>query len=470
MSRNKTLEALKNKLQDDLQSIQDRDKKELNDEQKKGLKDVIEKIFEQALLDKDKPKDILDTVLEDKAEFLKIFNPWHQKKGQELIQKFVDTINNPDSNKDFSWLEILDGDEQWQKEDNQKTKNEINDKTKHVNMRYQIPTHFHGDIDNAVLFYCMENPRGYIEDSDMDTWAEKQMFGKQTIDDYYKYTAELRDETWKNETSQKIIKERYKLNDVTTDLTDLIEKIIYSDAEHSPLTRELKNMFDEEKEFFEEKYILKPHSNSKKPDLSEKYYYIARYYAQLLDINGENLSKYNESEYKEEAKSEQTKALKISEKICNLEIYPFSSSEPKLDGKGIGNTLLLNSDLSRLGVYIILRRIYRYLDNKAEKPVIIFRKYDSAWEKLFIEIFKKTFSKVESSTSEFNTYDLLKKLEENFFFCQLSSQGGGITSGNVISVPDFKAWKNIYEILKETAFTEISDLITKSDTEKELKD
>ena len=227
MSRNKTLEALKNKLQDDLQSIQDRDKKELNDEQKKGLKDVIEKIFEQALLDKDKPKDILDTVLEDKAEFLKIFNPWQNNEGQKLIRKFVNTINNPDSNKDFSWLEILDGDEQWQKEDNQKTKNEINDKTKHVNMRYQIPTHFHGDIDNAVLFYCMENPRGYIEDSDMDTWAEKQMFGKQTIDDYYKYTAELRDETWKNETSQKIIKERYKLNDVTTDLTDLIEKIIY---------------------------------------------------------------------------------------------------------------------------------------------------------------------------------------------------------------------------------------------------
>ena len=470
MPKNKTLEALKRSLQDDLQSIQYREKKELNEEQKKGLKDVIEKIFEQALLDKDKPKDILDTVLEDKAEFLKIFNPWQNEEGQKLIPKFVKTINNPDSNKDFSWLEILDGDEQWQKEDNQKTKNEINDKTKHVNMRYQIPTHFHGDIDNAVLFYCMENPRGYIEDSDMDTWAEKQMFGKQTIEDYYKYTAELRDETWKNETSQKIIKERYKLNDVTTDLTDLIEKIIYSDAEHSPLTRELKNMFDEEKEFFEEKYILKPHSNSKKPDLSEKYYYIARYYAQLLDINGENLSKYNESEYKEEAKAEQTKALKISEKICNLEIYPFSSSEPKLDGKGIGNTLLLNSDLSRLGVYILLRRIYRYLDNKAEKPVIIFRKYDSAWEKLFKEIFKKTFSEVESSTSEFNTYDLLEKLEENFFFCQLSSQGGGITSGNVISVPDFKAWKNIYEILKETAFTEIYDLITKSDNEQELKD
>ena len=116
-------------------------------------------------------------------------------------------------------------------------------------MRYQIPTHFHGDIDNAVLFYCMENPRGYIEDSDMDTWAEKQMHGKQTIDDYYKYTAELRDETWKNETSQKIIKERYNLNDFTT---DSIEKIIYSNSkDETPLRRELDNMFNEDPKFFQ---------------------------------------------------------------------------------------------------------------------------------------------------------------------------------------------------------------------------
>ena len=452
MAEDKTLEEV---LMDYLKSIKKRNREGLTDEQRSDLKSILKTHFK--------------FVEYEQNEFLEEFNPWQNKEGQKLIQKFVNTINNLDSNKDFSWLEILDGDEQWEEFSNQKTKNEINDKNKHVNMRYQIPTHFHGDIDNAVLFYCMENPRGFIEDSDMDTWAEKQMLGKQTIDDYYKYTAKLRDETSKNETSQKIIKERYKLNDFTT---ESIKKIIYSDTkDESPLTRELKNMFDEEKEFFEEKYILKPNSNSKKPVLSEKYYYIAQYYAQLLDINGENLSKYNiESDYKEEAQAERDKANEISEKICNVEIYPFSSSEPKLDGKGIGNTLLLNSDLSRLGVYIVLRRIYRYLDNKAEKPVIIFRKYGSAWEKLFIEIFKKTFSEVESSNSEFNTYDLLEKLEENFFFCQLSSQGGGITSGNVISVRDFKAWEDIYKKLKKTAFTEIFDLITKSDTEKELKD
>lgn len=462
MSKDKTLE-------DNLQSIQDRDKEELNEEQRTELKDGIKKVFEKVLLEKYKSKEDLNEILNNQNEFLRLYSPWHQDRGEKLIADFVEIVNQ-NSNEDFSWLDILDADKRWEQflEKNPEW-NKLEDKNKHVNMRYQIPTHFHGDIDNAVLFYCMENPRGYIEDSDMDTWAEKQMLGKQTIDDYYKYTAKLRDETWKNETSQKIIKERYNLNYFTT---DSIKKIIYSNSkDETPLRRELYNMFKEKPKFFQEEYILQKNKRSKKPVLSKKYYYIAQFYAQLLGINSGNLSKYNiESDYKDEAEAERDKAIKISEKICNVEIYPFSSSEPKLDGKGIGNTLLLNSDLSRLGVYILLRRIYRYLDNKAEKPVIIFRKYDSAWEKLFKEIFKKTFSEVESSTSEFNTYDLLEKLEENFFFCQLSSQGGGITSGNVISVPDFKAWKNIYEILKETAFTEIYDLITKSDNEQELKD
>ena len=323
-------------------------------------------------------------------------------------------------------------------------------------MRYQIPTHFHGDIDNAVLFYCMENPRGYIEDSDMDTWAEKQMHGKQTIDDYYKYTAELRDETWKNETSQKIIKERYNLNDFTT---DSIEKIIYSNSkDETPLRRELDNMFKEEPKFFQEEYILQKNKRSKKPALSEKYYYIARFYAQLLGINSGNLSKYNiESDCKEEAQAERDKATKISEKICNVEIYPFSSSEPKLDGKGIGNTLLLNSDLSRLGVYIVLRRIYRYLDNKVEKPVIIFRKYDSAWKKLFKEIFEE----VKGKNQGFDNEIVRSLLEKDFFYCQTGIMGGGITGGNVISVPNLKRISDDLKKTKKKDFNSIKSLLTK---------
>lgn len=398
--------------------------------------------------------------IENKEQFLKEFSPWHQKKGkgQELIQKFVDIVNNDQSTEDFSWLDILDKDRQWEKLGDEEIKKEVKDKSKHVNMRYQIPTHFHGDIDNAVLFYCMENPRGYIKDSDMDTWAEKQMFGKQTIDDYYKHTAELRDETWKNETIKKIIKERYNLNDFTP---DSIEKIIYSNAKDvTPLRRELENMFRENKEFFEKTYILMKNKRSKKPVLSDKYYYISRFYAQLLEINGENLSKYNvESEYKEEAQAEQDKAIKISEKICNVEIYPFSSSDPKL--KGIGKTILLNSDISRLGAYIILRRIYRYLKDKAEKSVIIFRKYDSAWEQLFIKILREVEQEEKQNGRIFEHKKVLKLLEKGFFYCQTGQQGGGITDGNVISVPNFKTISKLFEDTKMKDFNSIKSLLTK---------
>lgn len=394
--------------------------------------------------------------IENKEKFLKEFSPWHQEKGQELIKKFVDNFNNDNSTDDFSWLDILDDDKQWNKLD-EETKKEIKDKSKYVNMRYQIPTHFHGDINNAVLFYCMENPRGYTKDSDMDKWAKNQMFGKQTIDDYYKYTAELRDETWKNETNKKIIKERYNLNNFST---DSIEKIIYSNAkEVTPLRRELENMFRENKEFFEKTYILMKNKKSKKPVLSDKYYYISRFYAQLLEINGKNLSKYNESEYKEEAKAEQTKAFKISEKICNVEIYPFSSSEPKL--KGIGSTIILNSDLSRLGAYIILRRIYRYLKDKAEKSVIIFRKYDSAWEKLFNEI----FDEVKQKDQNFDKEIVLSLLEKGFFYCQTGQQGGGITDGNVISVLNFRTIdrkdSKLFKDIQKKDFNSIKSLLTK---------
>ena len=421
-----------------------------NNKESKLLKDAIKEVFKHELLEKEKSKDRFDEVINNKNTFLEIFSPWHQDKDQKLIRKFVDNVKNDNSTDDFSWLDILNNDKRWNKDDELKKEIKEN-KNKYINMHYQIPTHFHGDIDNAVLFYCMENPRGYTKDSDMDTWAEKQMFGKKTVDNYYKHTAELRDETWKNETSQKIIKERYNLNGFTT---DSIEKIIYSNSkDETPLRRELKNMFKENKEFFDKKYILVKNKKSKKPALSDKYYYISRFYAQLLEINGENLSKYNiESEYKEEAKAERDKAIKISEKICNVEIYPFSSSDPKL--KGIGGKILRNSDLSRLGAYIVLRRIYRYLNDKKEKPVIIFRKYDSAWK----ELFKKIFDEVK----DFDNKLVLELLEKGFFYCQLAQQGGGITSGNVISVPNYK----ILLSMKKDAFEEISDLLPRIDIDK----
>ena len=389
--------------------------------------------------------------IENKTKFLEAFSPWHKKQGKDLIKEFVNSINNPDSNNDFSWLNILDTDKQWMKPDDEENKKEIKNKSKHVNMRYQIPTHFHGDIDDAVLFYCMENPRGYINDSEMDRWVKDQMSGKLTMNDYYKQTAELRDEPWKDKTIKKIIEERYQLNDVTTDsIENSIKKIIYSDDKNeSPLARELETMFKKFKTSDYKIYNFRKGS----PDLKD-FYYFKNYFKQLL-LKDSNLKPFQQEENK-------NKAIEIANKICNVEIYPFSSSDPKL--KGIGKTILLNSDLSRLSAYIILRRIYRYLNSPKEnpKPIIVLRKYASAWEQLFVEIFKEVKGKDQS----FDNKLVLSLLEKGFFYCQTGQQGGGITSGNVISIKNDKIYKDIFETLKQTAFKEISDVLRRGDIDK----
>ena len=121
--------TLKNMLEQLLEYIRKRNKEELTVEIKIKLKEILEKHFE--------------FVKEDKAAFLENFNPWQKDKGKTLIQKFVKNISNSDFTEDFSWFEILDEDKQWGKLDNEEIKRTITDKSQYVNMRYQIPTHFH---------------------------------------------------------------------------------------------------------------------------------------------------------------------------------------------------------------------------------------------------------------------------------------------------------------------------------------
>ena len=440
MSKDKTLEALK-------KSLQDRDKAELNEEQKKEIKDVIEKVFMQALLDKGKPKDILAKVLKDKDEFLEIFNPWQNDEGKKLIKKFVDNINESDSNIYFSWLDILDTDKQWKKPDNEDSEKEVKDKHKHVNMRYQIPTHFHGDIDKAVIFHCMENPRGYLgewKDSEID-----KEFQGETLNEFYLYSASKRKE--KSKILKEIIRERYQLekSSIEEDLKKEIINIIYS-YEESALGREIEHMYkiDKKKEEFCN-FDFENKGELSKTVLLKDYYYLKEYYSQLIQTN-------KKLDFKK-LKNEKKAVKKIADKICNVEIYPFSCAQPNLGGNGIGRKILLNSDLSRLGAYIVLRRIYKYLNDKKEKPVIVFRKYDRAWEKLFNKIFE--------DAKIFEYKKVLELLEKGFFYCQTGSQGGGITNGNVISVPHYRAFLS----MKNVAFDEISELLPRIEVDKKTK-
>ena len=423
----------------------------------KEERDILERnlkiCFEMIVKDPDtKSFDMKD--IENKESFLEKFSPWHQKKGkgQELIQKFVDIVNNDQSTEDFSWLDILDADERWKEFEDDKLKKEIKEnKNKFTNMRYQIPEHCHGDIDKAIIFHCMENPRGYVSDSLWGKKKESALFLK----DYYKKTADNREENNRNESVEEITKERYKLEHrYKLEKIDFkfVKKVIFS--EESALESDFNHMFNIfNKEDFEKKYSFQKSSK----DLIE-FYFLKNFYYQLIQDNRvPNIKEL-------EGKREQVETF--SKQFCNLEIYPFSASNPSLKSGEIGDKFINYSDLSRLGIYIILRRVYLYLINKKENekeqnPIFVLRKYDTAWKNLF----KKIFLEVKGKNQSFDNELVLSLLEKGFFYCQTGRQGGGITDGNVISVPNFRTVKRKnskeFKKTKLNDFNSIKSLLTK---------
>ena len=92
---------------------------EINKEEKltKEERDILEKnlrICFDVIVESTGAKSFdIENDMGNKEKFLKEFSPWHQKKGQELIQKFVDNVNNDNSTDDFSWFDILDDDVRW---------------------------------------------------------------------------------------------------------------------------------------------------------------------------------------------------------------------------------------------------------------------------------------------------------------------------------------------------------------------
>ena len=420
----------------------------------KEERDILERnleIFFAAIVKSPDTKvfDIED--IENKERFLKKFSPWHQQAAIDKIDEFVKTVNNPDSNKDFSWLDILDTDNRWKEFEDDKLKKEIKkNKNKYTNMRYQIPEHCHGDIDKAVIFHCMENPKGYVSDSLWGRKKESALFLK----DYYKKTANNRNEKNRNRSVEEIIKERYKLKhryNLEKIDREFVKKVIFS--EESALESDFNHMFNIfNKEDFEKEYNFSKASS----DLIE-FYFLKNFYYQLIQDNKVPNIKDLED------KSEQYK--KFSKQFCNLEIYPFSGSNPYL-GSGIGAKFIDNSDLSRLGIYIILRRVYIYLKNKKENneekiPVFVLRKYDKAWENLF----RKMFDEVKQKDQSFDNELVLSLLEKGFFYCQTGPRGGGITEGNIISVPNFKTIdrkdSKLFKDTQKKDFNSIKSLLTK---------
>ena len=80
-------------------------------------------------------------------------------------------------------------------------------------------------------------------------------------------------------------------------------------------------------------------------------------------------------------------------------------------------------------------------------------------------MFDKILQEVEEEEKQkdrtFEHEKVLNLLEEGFFYCQTGSMGGGITDGNVISVPNFKRISDELKETKEKDFKSIKSLLTK---------
>ena len=144
------------------------------DQDLEQLKSDLENYFKKII----PQNDVEFFYFKDKEIFLEQFSPWHQDKGNNLINEFIKEVEKSKTTMDFSWLKILPDD----------LKKEIEKVGRHLNMRYQIPTHFHGDIDTATIFHCLENPRGYLgdyQDNQIDKGLEetslKGYYGKTEI-------------------------------------------------------------------------------------------------------------------------------------------------------------------------------------------------------------------------------------------------------------------------------------------------
>lgn len=79
----------------------------------------------------------------EKSKFIERYTPWAPKIVDEVIARF---LNNSE---DFSWLDIANY--PWRKVNN--------------NIKFGIPNHVRGDIENAELFICLTNPNIDINDN-----------------------------------------------------------------------------------------------------------------------------------------------------------------------------------------------------------------------------------------------------------------------------------------------------------------
>lgn len=339
-------------------------------------------------------QEVTQTLDIEKSKFLEKYNPWESNNVNELIDKF---LNNADN---FSWLDIEDN--HWKKVNN--------------NIKFGIPNHVRGDIENAELFICLTNPNIVINDNnefnslkEYYSFEEKNHNQKNEVENQSEYQIAKASVEEAKKRLEKAQWEFAKIDDCSltkdnfTDGESVKNHICAFEADDSILFNELTR-----------------YEEGKVEDL-DQVYYLSHYFDQMIkdayclqsESTNRNLNIILEDKKKLDGTNKAFFELlkEASKKIVNLESYPFRSQNPGDFGKEIANA---KTRVSLFSARIILWRILKWEksnDDKKTRPIFIFRRYDNFWKKKLQNVLEMDYG-VKNS----NVEDVLSLLEDEFFY------------------------------------------------------
>lgn len=313
-------------------------------------------------------KTLLDTYhdkigkINNSSELFDMYSPWNDSNIEKMIESFNVAIKTNDNK--FSWLNIEE---------------DLPESTD-VNIRYGLPNHIKGNINEATLFLCLVNPN-------IDKVKIKKSDGVRT---YYEKARELES----GDDSLNILDDKGKLR---RDANDYIKKHILDVRETASI-------------LFNELKIVKQTRSNKDT------YYLGHYFPHFII---EFLNKKGSfKNILQDLTDEWDELEKMSKKIANLEAFPFRSQNPNYtynnNEKATNFTnLLIESDskVNLLSARVIIWRIVKYLESSEHKPAFIFRRFDTFW--------LPTISKVLEQDLNFTTEEInqiINALHEEFFF------------------------------------------------------
>lgn len=339
-------------------------------------------------------QEVTQTLDIEKSKFLEKYNPWESNNVNEIIDKF---LNNADN---FSWLDIEDN--HWKKVNN--------------NIKFGIPNHVRGDIENAELFICLTNPNIVINDNnefnslkEYYSFEEKNHNQKNEVENQSEYQIAKASVEEAKKRLEKAQWEFAKIDDCSltkdnfTDGESVKNHICAFEADDSILFNELTR-----------------YEEGKVEDL-DQVYYLSHYFDQMIkdayclqsESTNRNLNIILEDKKKLDGTNKAFFELlkEASKKIVNLESYPFRSQNPGDFGKEIANA---KTRVSLFSARIILWRILKWEksnDDKKTRPIFIFRRYDNFWKKKLQNVLEMDYG-VKNS----NVEDVLSLLEDEFFY------------------------------------------------------